>query len=138
MRPRKYTVLLALFALCLAFDAWLYGSLALEPEVGPVLVSAARTNAPLLHTYIVIGRPVVERIGAGGGQRVADMAFHDAYPAMKAQPAVADGELFSRSHGPLRGILFVLFWATPALLALGLAAWVLRSRSTHLMGRVRR
>ena len=138
MRPRKYTVLFTLCVLCLAFDAWVYGSLAREPGVGPALVSAARASAPLLHTYIVIGSPLVEHLGMATGQRVADAAYADAYPAMTTLPAAAANLLFSHSQGPWRGILIVLYWAAPVLLASGLAAWLLRSRQANLMGRVRR
>ncbi|WHZ18467.1 MAG: hypothetical protein OJF55_000616 [Rhodanobacteraceae bacterium] len=138
MRWRKYTVLFALFVLCLVFDAWVYGSLSLEPNVGPALTSAARANAPLLHGYIVLGTPLAKQVGTAAGQRVADAAFHDAYPAMIALPAAADSLLFSRSQGPWRRLLIPLYWATPVLLVLALLAWALRSRQTHLMGRARR
>lgn len=137
MRLRKYWVLFALCGLSLAFDAWVYGSLAREPDVGPALVSAARANAPLLHAYIVLGAPIADHTGASG-QYVAAAAFGAAYPAMAATPAAADSLLFSESQGPLRGILIMLFWAAPVLLVLALAAWVLRSRETHLMGNTRR
>ena len=137
MRWRKYGVLFTLFVLCLAFDAWLYGSLARQQEIGAALASSARANAPLLHTYIVLGEPLAAHTGASG-QRVADAAFADAYPAIIASPATASSELFTQSRGPLRGLLLVLYWATPLLLVLALAAWVLRSRPTHLMGGIRR
>lgn len=136
MRLRKYWLLFVLFVLTLVFNAWVYGSLALEPNVGPALASAARANAPLLHAYIVLGAPVAIRTGTSG-QYVASAAFGAAYPAMAATPAVADSLLFSESRGPLRELLILLFWAGPVLLVLALAAWVLRSRETHLMGRVR-
>jgi len=138
MRPRKYTVLFVLFVACLAFDAWVYGSLARAPAVGQALDAAARANAPLLHTYIVIGRPIVDLVGSAVGQRVADAAYRDAYPAMIALPAVADSLLFGRSLGPLRGIFLVLYWASPILLVLALLTWIFRSQNTHLMGRIRR
>lgn len=137
MRWRKYGVLFVLFVLCLAFNAWLYGSLAREPDIGPALASSARATAPLLHAYIVAGEPLAAYTGASG-QYVADAAFADAYPAIAASPATADGLLFTESHGPLRGLLVALYWATPVLLVLALAAWVLRSRPAHLMGRARR
>ena len=137
MRWRKYGVLFTLFVLCLAFDAWLYGSLAREPQVGPALAASARANAPLLHTYIVLGEPLAAHTGAWG-RGVADAAFADAYPSIIASPATAASQLFTQSRGPLRGLLLLLYWVTPALLVLALAAWVLRSRQTHLMGRVRR
>ncbi|MGH8215332.1 MAG: hypothetical protein ACREPZ_06555 [Rhodanobacteraceae bacterium] len=137
MRLRKYRVLFVLFVLSLAFDAWVYGSLAREPGVGPALASAAHANAPLLNAYIVLGIPIAVHTGASG-QYVASAAFGAAYPAMTARPATADSLLFSKSLGPLRGILIILFWAAPLLLVLALAAWVLRSRDTHLMGKVRR
>src|SRR6185312_162062 len=35
-------------------------------------------------------------------------------------------QLFTQSRGPWRGLLVVLYWATPALLVLALAAWVLQ------------
>jgi hypothetical protein len=136
MRWRKYRVLFTLFVLCLAFDAWLYGSLAREPEIGPAIASSARANAPLLHTYIVLGEPLAAYTGASG-QRVADTAFADAYPSIVASPATAASQVFTQSRGPLRGLLLVLYWVTPLLLVLALAAWVLRSRQTHLMGRAR-
>lgn len=136
-RPRKHTVLFALFVLCLAFDAWVYGSLAREPKVGPVLTAAARVSSPLLHAYITLGGPLAAHTGASG-RYVADAAFGAAYPAITSSPALADTLLFSQSQGPLRGIFLVLFWAAPVLLVLTLAAWVLRSRPAHLMGRIRR
>lgn len=137
MRWRKYGVLFTSFVLCLAFNAWLYGSLAREPGVGPALVSSARTSAPLLHTYIVLGEPLAAYAGASG-RAVADAAFADAYPSVVASPATATSQLFAQSRGPLRGLFVALYWATPVLLVLALAAWVLRSRPTHLMGGMRR
>lgn len=136
MRVRKYTVLFGLFVACLVFDAWVYGSLAREPGAGAALASAARAHSPLLHAYIVLGDPIAAHTGASG-QYVASAAFGAAFPAMRASPASADSLLFSQSHGPLHGILVLLFWATPVLLVLTLAAWALRSRPTHLMGRAR-
>ncbi len=137
MRWRKYGVLSTLFVFCLAFNAWLYGSLAREPDIGPALASSARATAPLLHTYIALGEPLAMHTGSSG-QHVADAAFADAYPSIVASPATAAGQLFTESHGPLRGLLLALYRATPVLLVLALAAWVLRSRQTHLMGRARR
>jgi hypothetical protein len=137
MRWHKYGVLSGLFVLCLAFNAWLYGSLAREPDVGPVLAASARVNAPLLHTYIVLGEPLAAFTGASG-QDVADAAFAEAYPSVVASPATATSQLFAQSRGPLRGLLVALYWATPVLLVLALAAWVLRTRPTHLMGSTRR
>ncbi|HEX5353835.1 MAG TPA: hypothetical protein VFW60_07120 [Rhodanobacteraceae bacterium] len=136
MRVRKYTVLFGLFVACLVFDAWIYGSLAGIPETGPELASAAHAHSPLLHAYIVLGSPLAAHTGASG-QYVSSAAFGAAFPAMRESPAAADSLLFSQSHGPLRGILVLLFWAAPALLVLTLAAWALRSRPTHLMGRAR-
>jgi hypothetical protein len=136
-RLRNYWVLSALLVLCLAIDAWVYGSLALDPDVGPVLVPAARDSAPLLHTYIEIGRPFAAHLDAAAGARFAGMAFGSAYASMAARPAEAAGLLFSGSSGPLHDLLVALYWGAPALLVLTLVAWVLRSRETHLMGRAR-
>jgi len=85
----------------------------------------------------VLGEPLAVHTGALG-QRVADAAFADAYPSIIASPATAASQLFTQSRGPLRGLLLVFYWATPLLLVLALAAWVLRSRPTHLMGGIRR
>lgn len=137
MRWRKYGVLFTLFVLCLAFNAWLYGSLAREPDIGPALASSARATAPLLHTYIALGEPLAAYTGASG-QHVADAAFAAAYPSITSSPATAASQLFTDAQGPLRRLFVILYWATPVLLVLALAAWVLRSRPTHLMGRARR
>lgn len=137
-RIRNDWVLFALFVLCLAADAWVYGSLALDPAVGPALVRAARDSAPLLYSYIELGRPVVAHLGAATGAHFAAAAFGAAYAAIAARPAEAADLLFSGSHGPLRDLLVALYWGAPVLLVVTLGAWVLRSQETHLMGRVRR
>ncbi|HJP99009.1 MAG TPA: hypothetical protein VJ862_10635 [Rhodanobacteraceae bacterium] len=136
-RLRNDWVLFALFVLCLAVDAWVYGSLALDPTLGPVLVPAARDSAPLLHTYIDLGRPFAAHLDAAAGAHFARMAFGGAYASMAARPAEAPGLLFSGSRGPIHDLLVALYWGAPVLLVLALGAWVLRSRETHLMGRVR-
>lgn len=136
-RFRNDWLLFALFVLCLAVDAWVYGSLALDPAVGPALVPAARDSAPLLYSYIELGRPLVAHLGAATGARFAAMAFGAAYATMAARPAEAAGLLFGDSHGALRDLLVALYWGAPVLLVLTLGTWVLRSRETHLMGKVR-
>lgn len=138
MRLRKHKLLLTGFIVCLAFDAWVYGSLSREPGVGTALATAAAANAPLLHTYIVLGAPIAAELGASGGQAVADAAFGDAYPSILAVPEAADSLLFSQSRGQLRHLMVVLYWAAPVLLVLSLAAWFLRSRTVHLVGRAKR
>lgn len=134
MRLRKHTVLFTLFVLTLAFNAWVYASLARDPEIGPALAASARADAPLLHTYIVVGRPLVAWVGADAGQNVALAAFGSAYASMVATPEAAASLLFRDSRGAMRGLMIGLFWATPVLLLLGLLAWALRSRQTHFMG----
>lgn len=137
-RLRKDWLLFALFVSCLAFDAWLYGSLALDPAIGPVLVPASRASAPLLYSYIELGRPFVAHLGAAVGVHFAATAFGAAFAMMTAQPAEAAGLLFGGSHGPLHDLLIALYWGAPVLLVLTLGTWVLRSRETHLIGKVRR
>lgn len=137
-RLRKDWLLFALFVLCLAIDAWVYGSLALDPAVGPMLVSASRDSAPLLYGYIELGRPFVAHWGAATGGYFAATAFGAAYAAMAARPAEAVDLLFRGSHGPLHDLLVALYWGAPVLLVLTLGTWVLRSRETHLIGNVRR
>lgn len=137
-RLRKDWLLFALFVLCLAVDAWVYGSLALDPAVGPVLVPAARDSAPLLYSYIELGRPFVAHLGAATGAQFAAKAFGAAYATMAARPAEAVGLLFDGSHGPLHDLLIALYWGAPVLLVLTLGTWVLRSRETHLIGKVGR
>ena len=137
-RLRKDWLLFALFVFCLAFDAWVYGSLALDPAVGPVLVPASRDSAPLLYGYIELGRPFVAHLGAAAGAHLAALAFGAAYATMAARPAEAAGLLFDGAHGPLRDLLIALYWGAPVLLVLTLGIGVLRSRETHLIGGVRR
>ena len=134
---RKHTWLFALFALSLAFNAWVYASLAQEPDIGPALASSARASSPLLHTYVVLGRPLAARAG-DAGQSIANAAYGNAYKAMSTMPAAAGSLLFSESRGALRALLVALYWATPVLLLLALLAWALRSRNAHLMGRPHR
>lgn len=137
-RLRKDWLLFTLFVLCLAVDAWVYGSLALDPAVGPVLVPASRDSAPLLYSYIELGRPFVAHLGAATGAHFAAMAFGAAYATMAARPAEAAGLLFGGSRGPVRDLLVALYWGAPVLLVLTLGTWVLRSHETHLIGKVRR
>jgi hypothetical protein len=69
---------------------------------------------------------------------MADAAFGDSYDAIEARPAAAIDLLFSGSHGPVAALFMLSYWGAPLLLVLTLAAWLFRTRQTHLIKTVRR
>ncbi len=139
MRLRLYALFGILFLICLAFDALVYGSLAREPGIGAAVAAAARADSPLLHTYIVLGRPLTTSSAlTTAGQSLADSAYGGAYASIAAMPDAASSLLFDESHGPLRALYLLIYWCAPLFLALAIVAWLLRSRPTHLIKTARR
>ncbi|SRR5579883_419432 len=134
MRFRYYILFGVLFLFCLLLDATTFGGLAQEAQIGAAVARTARAEAPLAHTYIVLGTPM-----AGvpwlreAGQSIADAAFGDSYPAIQATPDAAIDLLFSASLGPLRALLMLCYWGAPLLLLLTILAWLFRTRETHLI-----
>jgi hypothetical protein len=140
MRFRFYALFGILFVLCLVIDLLTFGGLVREAGIGPAIAQSARAEAPLVHTYVVLGTPIAKAIpGAStAGQSIADAAFGDAYPQILATPEAAVALLFSDSIGPMRALLMLCYWGTPVLLALTILAWVFRTRHTHLIRSARR
>ena len=140
MRMRWYAVFGIFFLLCLGIDALSFAALAREPGVGRAIALSAETEAPIAHTYIGLGTlpvawaPALQSVG----QALADAAFSDSYAAINARPGAAMDLLFSESRGPLCALFMLFYWGAPLLLVLTLAAWLLRSRHTHLIKSVRR
>lgn len=140
MRFRWYALFAVFFLLCLLVDALSFAALARQPQVGAMIAASADAESPVARTYIALGTPLVAAspILQTIGQSVADAAFGDAYPAIAARPDAAMDLLFSESHGSLCALFMLLYWGAPLLLALTLAAWLLRTRRTHLIKSVRR
>ena len=140
MRFRFYALFGFLFLLCFVIDVLTFGGLVREPGIGTAIARSARAEAPLVHTYVVVGMPIATAIpGAStAGQSIADAAFGDAYPQILATPDAAVALLFSASIGPLRALLMLCYWGAPVLLLLTILAWVFRTRHTHLIGSARR
>ncbi|MGH9423196.1 MAG: hypothetical protein ACRD3J_24685 [Thermoanaerobaculia bacterium] len=140
MRFRFYALFGILFLLCLAIDLLTFGGLVREPGIGPAIAQSARAEAPLVHTYVVLGTPIVKAIPGSdtAGQSIADAAFGDAYPQILATPEAAVSLLFSASIGPLRALLLLCYWGAPIFLVLAILAWMFRTRHTHLIKSARR
>ena len=77
MRFRFYALFGILFLFCLIVDLLTFGGLACEPVTGTAIARSARAEAPLMHSYIVAGRPIATAIPAlnTAGQSIADAAF---------------------------------------------------------------
>jgi hypothetical protein len=140
MRFRFYALFGMLFLLCAVIDLLTFGGLVREPGIGSAIAQSARAEAPLLHTYAVLGTPIAKTIpGAStAGQSIADAAFGDAYAQILATPEAAVALLFSASLGPLRALLMLCYWGAPSLLLLTILAWIFRTRHTHLISSARR
>jgi hypothetical protein len=140
MRFRFYALLGILFLFCLIVDLLTFGGLARESGVGTAIAQSARAEAPLMHTYVVLGRPIAAAMPAlnTAGQSIADAAFGDAYSQIAATPDAAVDLLFSASLGPLRALLVLCYWGAPVLLVLAILAWIFRTRRTHLIKSARR
>ena len=139
MRFRFYALFGILFLLCAFVDVLTFGGLAREAAIGAAVSESARAEAPLAHTYIVLGAPLVSStILRDAGQSVADSAFGDSYPAIQTTPGAAIDLLFSASFGPLRALLMLCYWGAPLFLLLAIAAWLFRTRHTHLIKSARR
>jgi|GEM_PF-1594488 hypothetical protein len=140
MRFRFYALFGLLFLFCLIVDLLTFGGLAREPGTGTAIAQSARAEAPLMHTYIVLGQPIAAAIPVlnTAGQSVADAAFGDAYSKIQATPDAAVDLLFSASIGPLRALLMLCYWGASVLLVLTILAWIFRTRRTHLIKSARR
>ena len=140
MRFRFYALFGILFLLCFVIDLLTFGGMVREAGIGPAIAQSARAEAPLVHTYVVLGTPIVKAIpGAStAGQSIADAAFGDAYPQILATPDAAVALLFSASIGPMRALLMLCYWGAPVLLVLTILAWIFRTRHTHLIRSARR
>lgn len=140
MRIRVYAVFGAIFLLCLIVDVLTFGALAREPVIGPALVASARAQAPLAHTYILIGSPLTaaSALLQAAGESTAGAAFGSAYSAITEAPAAAIDLLFSASTGPLRALFVLFYWGAPIAFVLTVIAWLFRTRPTHLIKSARR
>jgi hypothetical protein len=140
MRMRWYALFGTFFLLFLLIDALSFAALARQPGIGADVAAGAEVEAPVAHTYIVLGTPLVTSspVLQDVGEAMADAAFGDSYDAIEERPAAAIDLLFSASHGPVAALFMLSYWGAPLLLVLTLAAWLFRTRQTHLIKTVRR
>lgn len=140
MRIRWYALFGIFFLLSLLIDALSFGALAQEKGVGTAVASAAAVEAPLAHTYILLGTLPISYVPAlrTVGGAMADAAFGDSYAAIEARPEAAMDLLFSESRGPASTLFMLSYRGAPLLFVLMLVAWVFRTRQTHLIKSVRR
>lgn len=140
MRIQRYVLFGSFFFFFLLVDVLTFGALARQPAVGADIARAAATQAPISQTYIALGTPLVSRapVLQAVGESMAGAAFGDSYPAIEARPDAAIELLFSESRGPLSALFMLSYWGAPLSLLLTLAAWMFRSRRTHLIKSVRR
>jgi hypothetical protein len=140
MRIRWYVLFGIFFLLFLLIDALSFGALAQEKGVGPAVASAAAAEAPIAHTYILLGTMPISYVPAlrAVGGAMADAAFGDSYAAIEARPEAAIDLLFSESRGPAATLFVLSYRGAPLLLLLTLLAWLFRTRQTHLIPSVRR
>ncbi|MBS0432665.1 MAG: hypothetical protein JSS21_09720 [Proteobacteria bacterium] len=140
MRFRFYALFGFLFLFCLSLDVLMFGGVSQEAGVGAAIADSARAQAPLAHTYIVLGRPIAARVAAArtAGQSIAAAAFGDSYDSIAATPDAAIDLLFSESRGPMRALLMLAYWGAPVFFVLAILAWLFRTRRTHLIKSARR
>jgi hypothetical protein len=140
MRMRWYALFGTFFLLFLLIDALSFAALARQAGIGADIAAGAEAEAPVAHTYIALGTPLVASspVLQDVGAAMADAAFGDSYDAIQGRPAAAIDLLFSESHGPVAALFMLSYWGAPLLLLLTLAAWLFRTRETHLIKTVRR
>lgn len=140
MRMRWYALFGIFFLFFLLIDALCFAALARQPAIGADVAAGAEAEAPIAHTYIVLGTPLVASspVLQNIGEAMAGAAFGDSYEAVHARPAAAIDLLFSESHGPVSALFMLSYWGAPLLLVLTLVAWLFRTRQTHLIKAVRR
>lgn len=122
---------------CIALLSELYAFAGLQrhPRILSAVDAQAILEAPLMHTYIVGGRyllqatPFMRDASAG----LADRAWSDAYAAIRANPMLAADLLQARAHGVVHAVLQLCYWGAPALLLIALAGWTFRPRRVSLI-----
>lgn len=135
-RVRWYVWLaVAAFAM-LTIDVMAFGGATLIPDVGKPAAKQARNEQPLTHTYMAIGRGLVEAAPAlrGPALGLAEAVWKDAIPVMREQPRTAAARMFDSGRGVLYDLVRLSFWGGPLGLLVALVGWVRRPRQVSLMG----
>lgn len=137
MRYRLHAIAMVLFALCLAYDLVVWGSVDALGEIGTGIADSARREAPLATTYIGLGRVVdsaVPFLLDFGGSHLAD-ALAGGLDRIRENPTAAVDLIFGDSWSPAHRWLKATYWATPILLILALVLWTRRPRQLHVVRR---
>ncbi len=125
MKFRLDYIALPLFLATLGFNCWHWGSTAQLADIGPVIADRAAREAPLVQTYLVIGRYAINL--AGAQQRAGEAAeatFGPARDRLLAEPALAIEYLFSERISTTQSALRTTHWLCPlALVLFGIGWW---------------
>jgi hypothetical protein len=137
MKKHFHLLVGILFFLVLLFDLSVWGSVPDLPEVGPMIEASARREAPLVTTYIVVGKFVVGAVSPlhGIGTDIADRALSPSYERIRLDPAVAMSVIFDTRSNTTHFLVRTGVWAAPLLLVLYAIAWTRRPRQVRMMGR---
>ena len=139
MKIRLYPAALGLFFVSLLYNLVVWGALPLLPDVGPSVVASARREAPLATTYIAIGRHIDGAFSSAQsfGARRLNEALGEAFTQIAQDNSAAMDLIFGATWNSAHRWLKAAYWATPLLLLLSIAFWILRPRRVHALARRR-
>lgn len=127
-------------ALCGAALLWLellaFAGLPSLGLAGRHAMAQARREQPLTHTYVVVGRYMVEAAPflREPADAVAHACWDVAVPIMVRQNATAADRLFDSGTGLTYGLVKFGFWAAPLLLVLAMLGRLRKPRPLHVVG----
>jgi len=129
-------VALPVFIGTLAFNSWAWGGSTFLPEIGPIIQTSAEREAPLVQTYVFLGRQGITLAGAETSARVAaEERFGPARERLLSEPALAMDDLFNESYSSGLAWLIRLHWVPPIALLLFLIGWWRRPRQVQTIRR---
>jgi hypothetical protein len=124
MKFRLDYVALPLFVLTLAYNCWHWGSVAQLKDIGPIVNDRAAREAPLVHTYALLGAQGIRL--AGLEERAASSAestFGPAREILLAEPSLAMERLFTERFSSAQSWLTKTHWFCPLFLLLFAIGW---------------
>lgn len=136
-RSRWYRLATLVGALLLLLDVLAFGGVMSRADVGPSLRQQARLQAPMMHTYGVLGMALIDKAAPWlkpAATALADAAWGDAYGAIEKSPELATDLLWSQSRGVVRALLRLSSWGAPLLLLAALLGWWRQPKPVHIVG----
>jgi hypothetical protein len=121
--------------LALVVEVYAFGGLLQQPDVGPAVAVQARKGAPVMHTYLVAGRHVLQwtPFMRGSARDLAGAVWGDAYAPIRETPSLAVYLLDHKANGAVHDIVHPLYWLAPLLLLAALIGWMFRPRPVSLI-----